>query len=235
MYWNKKLDNEIYSFPTNFIFGYGSLINDTSRNSNCEFIHEAIPARISPEFGYRRVWNYKNPTSQMYALGLESCLDSTKASTINGVIFPVIEKDLHKFNERELNYSLKEIPKKMIETLSWIKIPEKSNIWTYIPILNKSKSDYDSGSNSENTSRADYENPICQSYIDLCLEGCLKYGEDFATEFLDTTFSWNQDWINDRLIPRRPWIYQPLYNKIDTLLQNNPQSQAYFDHRKIRA
>ena len=45
MYWNTKLKNEIYSNPTNFIFGYGSLINDSSRNSNCEFIHEAIPAR----------------------------------------------------------------------------------------------------------------------------------------------------------------------------------------------
>ena len=70
----------------------------------------------------------------MYALGLEPCLDSTKSATINGVIFPVIEKDLHIFNERELNYSLKEIPKKMIETLSWINIPKESNIWTYIPI-----------------------------------------------------------------------------------------------------
>lgn len=232
MYWNKKLNNEIYSSPTNFIFGYGSLINDTSRNSNCEFIHEAIPARISPQFGYRRVWNYKNPTSQMYALGLEPCLDSNNnKATINGVIFPVIEKDLHKFNERELNYSLKEIPKKMIETLSWINIPEKSNIWTYIPILNS----YDSQSQNIYKARADYENPICQSYIDLCLEGCLKYGEDFATEFLDTTFGWNQYWINDRLLPRRPWIYQPIYMKIDTLLQNNPQSQSYFMDRKIRA
>lgn len=224
MYWDTKLKNEIYSNPTNFIFGYGSLINDTSRNSNCEFIHEAIPSRISSTFNYRRIWNYKNPTSQMYALGLEKCQNPTQASTINGVIFPVIEPDLHKFNERELNYILTEIPKNMIQTLSWINIPTKSKIWTYIPI------------NSDNKDiSATYENPICQSYIDLCLEGCLKYGEDFAKEFLDTTFGWNQHWINDRLLPRRPWIHQPLYMKIDRLLCNNKQSQNYFNQRKIRA
>lgn len=228
MYWNKKLLNEIYSNPTNFIFGYGSLINDISRNSNCESVHEAIPVRISSEFNYRRIWNYKNPTSQMCALGLELCSDTIEASTINGVIFPVIEKELHKFNERELNYRLIEIPKNMIETLSWINIPTRSKIWTYVPILN-----YDT--NIQSNFRADYENPICQSYIDLCLEGCLKYGEDFAIEFLDTTFGWNQYWINDRLLPRRPWIHQPLYMKIDTLLNSSEKSKNHFIKRKIRS
>lgn len=224
MYWNTKLKNEIYSNPTNFIFGYGSLINDSSRNCNCEFIHEAIPARISHEFNYRRIWNYKNPTSQMFALGIEKCNENIKPSTINGVIFPVIENDLHKFNERELNYILKEIPKNMIETLSWINIPKSSKIWTYVPNIN-----------SSNNNRAHYDNPICQSYIDLCLEGCLKYGEDFAKEFLDTTFGWNEHWINDRLLPRRPWIHQPLYMKIDNLLNNNPKTENYFIQRKIRS
>mgnify|MGYP007000463906 len=65
--------------------------------------------------------------------------------------------------------------------------------------------------------------------------GCLKYGEDFAIEFLDTTFGWNQYWINDRLLPRRPWIHQPLYMKIDNLLIKNNHSQHYFNQRKIRA
>lgn len=224
MYWNTKLENEIYSYPTNFIFGYGSLINDTSRNTNCEFIHEAIPARISHEFNYRRIWNYKNPTSQMFALGIEKCNENISPSTINGVIFPVIENDLNKFNERELNYTLKEIPKNMIETLSWVNIPKNSKIWTYVPNIN-----------SSNNNRAHYDNPICQSYIDLCLEGCLKYGEDFAKEFLDTTFGWNEYWINDRLLPRRPWIHQPLYMKIDTILNFSEKSKNYFIERKIRS
>ena len=57
----------------------------------------------------------------------------------------------------------------------------------------------------------------------------------FAEEFLDTTFGWNQHWINDRLLPRRPWIHQPLYMKIDSLLNNNKQSEKYFNQRKIRA
>jgi len=30
--------------------------------------------------------------------------------------------------------------------------------------------------------------------------------------------AWSGYWVNDRLLPRRPWVYQPLSRKIDTVL-----------------
>ena len=59
---------------------------------------------IIDEYGIIKIPHHK------CALGIEECNENIKPSTIC-VIFPVIENDLHKFNERELNYILKEILK----------------------------------------------------------------------------------------------------------------------------
>ena len=40
--------------PTQFIFGYGSLINSASRNSTAGKTVPAIPVRVSAAFGYIR-------------------------------------------------------------------------------------------------------------------------------------------------------------------------------------
>ena len=45
-----------------------------------------------------------------------------------------------------------------------------------------------------------------------------RQGEDFAVEFLHTTGLWSKYWLNDRQVPRRPWLYQSRYKTIDNLL-----------------
>ena len=55
--------------PTQFIFGYGSLINSTSRNSTVGKIIPAIPVRVSAAFGYLRAWDDRS-TSEFTSLGL---------------------------------------------------------------------------------------------------------------------------------------------------------------------
>ena len=66
-FWGSKL-----TLPKDFIFGYGSIINDESRcNNNQLKIFDVIPARISADLGYRRTWNYRCFTSKFTALGLE--------------------------------------------------------------------------------------------------------------------------------------------------------------------
>jgi hypothetical protein len=47
-WWGRKLPNA----PTQFIFGYGSLINTASRNSTAGAATVAIPVRVSAAFGY---------------------------------------------------------------------------------------------------------------------------------------------------------------------------------------
>ena len=57
-WWGEKLPDQ----PTQFIFGYGSLMNSTSRAATAGEPVPAIPARISASFGYARAWNIRSPS-----------------------------------------------------------------------------------------------------------------------------------------------------------------------------
>jgi hypothetical protein len=67
--------------------------------------------------------------------------------------------------------------------------------------------------------------PIVQSYVDICVNGCLEVealyraATGYVQEFIKTTTGWNKYWVNDRLYPRRPFIYVPNASKIDQALQ----------------
>jgi hypothetical protein len=78
-WWGRKLPN----IPTQFIFGYGSLINTQSRNSTAGAPIPAIPVRVSAAFGYIRTWNDRSP-SGFTALGLRKTNPGENAATING-------------------------------------------------------------------------------------------------------------------------------------------------------
>ena len=75
--------------------------------------------------------------------------------------------------------------------------------------------------------------PILQTYIDVCLSGCLEHGEDFAKEFIATTFLWTPFWLNEREIARRPWLHQKSYVKIDQMLSDG--LPTHFPHRKLES
>ena len=56
---------------------------------------------------------------------------------------------------------------------------------------------------------------ILQSYVDICVNGCLEYGLDFLRRFVHTTGNWSRYWLNDRIIARRAWTHEKNYNIID--------------------
>jgi hypothetical protein len=68
---------------------------------------------------------------------------------------------------------------------------------------------------------------MVQSYVDICINGCLELEalyrrakeEAFTEEFIRTTSGWNAYWVNDRLYPRRPFIYAPNATAIDKALK----------------
>ena len=74
---------------------------------------------------------------------------------------------------------------------------------------------------------ASVEHPIVQSYVDVCLNGCLEIEAmyplakqaSFAEQFITTTGNWGPPWINDRIHPWRPFLYVPRAWAIDALLQ----------------
>jgi hypothetical protein len=209
--------------PTQFIFGYGSLINAASRNSTVGRVVPAIPVRVSAAFGYLRAWDDRS-SSGFTALGLRKPNANESASTINGVLYPVEGGDMAKYDIREQGYKRVEVPRDEIEAVSWQQLPMTGRIWVYIPV----KADGEPG---VGLPAASAQFPLLQSYIDVVVEGALDYGETFARELLETTSDWSQYWLNDRELARRPWVYSPASSQVDQLLMETPAAAAKFHWR----
>lgn len=236
----------------NFLFGFGSIINTKSRLGSDPKSRNAFACRIKAEFGYVREWNFQASTSKICALGLRKTLPKEKGATINGVLFSAPD-DMTAFDQRENGYMRVRVPLNHVEILtSWNPLPKDASVYIYVPYAPKVVAKYGkdpvtglprcSGpippKNLEQTEEAglglmppsvDY--PILQTYIDICILGCLEYGEAFASEFIQTTFLWSRYWLNERELARRPWLHQSRYVEIDNLLrQHLPQ---YFRCRKL--
>lgn len=213
-WWGVKLKDQ----PTQFIFGYGSLINSASRDSTVGKKIPAIPARVSAAFGYIRTWNDRS-LSGFTALGLRKPSAGEKASTINGVVYAVDGDDMAKYDVREKGYARVEVPRDDIEAVSWQRLPETGRIWVYIPAV-------PNGQPGVGLPAANAEYPILESYIDVVVEGGLEYGEDFARELIETTSDWSDYWLNDRELARRPWVRDPESAEVDQLLMSSPDAAA---------
>ena len=195
-----------------YLFGYGSLINDESRRSTCKNSSGSIPVQISKDFKYRRVWKYRSFNSNYTALTLEK-VSLKKASTINGVLFQVSEKDINDFDNREQGYTKINIPIKYINTYQGFNnnlLPDTDNVYTYI-------------SNNNNFKKASKAYPLKQNYIDTCIIGCLNYGDEFVLDFLNNTHKWSKYWINNRNTNLLNVNKVRTYYKIDNLLHKNPK------------
>ncbi len=208
-FWGRRLPDQ----PTQFIFGYGSLINTASRNSTASKPTIAIPVRVSADFGYIRSWNDR-AGSGFTALGLRRPADGEAAMTINGVLYGVEGDDMSAFDARERNYTRVEVPLSQIEPVSWQRPPESGHVWVYVPVV----AGQPPGVGLRLPSA---EFPMVQSYIDVVIEGGLEYGPDFAREIIATTKDWSEYWLNDRPIARRPWVYDPKSSAVDRLLRDS--------------
>ena len=206
--------------PTQFLIGYGSLIDADSRAGTAGARLEAVPVRVSADFGGRRVWNLV-AGSGFTALGLEPGRADVPAETINGVLFPVDGPTLAKFDRREAGYDRVAVPNALIQSLSWMGLPQAGTAFIYVPKPGARGAAPDTG------------HPIVQSYVDLVLSGALPYGEPFAREVIETTFGWDTFWLNDRPFARRPWSANPSAGTIDRLLATTPPAQAAFPQRLL--
>jgi len=195
----------------NFIIGYGSLINLQSLRRTLPQIGYSLPVRVH---GFKREWNAREDVTVSFSttyLGIT--ID--KKSSFNGVIFEIEESELERMDAREFLYDRKEVNKDSIEILGGdFCLNETEKVWIYV---------------TKTPKEVIREFPLIQSYVDVCVFGCLEIEEEFslqgfAKEFLNSTYSWSVHWINDRVYPRSPHIYQPRAFKIDELLFNNLNS-----------
>lgn len=210
-FWGRKLPGQ----PTEFIFGYGSLINSESRNATAGRPILAIPVRVSAAFGYVRSWTIRSQ-SGFTALGLRKLGPGEDGTTINGVLYPVQGNDIDAYDAREEGYVRVRVPLDQIEALSWLRLPEQGNVWAYVPV----RAGQEPGAE---LLPPNSEFPVLQSYLDVVLEGGLEYGTEFAQEIVATTKDWSKYWLNDRQMARRPWVFDKRAAAVDKLLTSVPQ------------
>lgn len=195
------------SQPNQFIFGYGSLVESQSRARTSPSALYAFPANVA---GIKRGWFDQVGGVSLSCTYLGAVRDEN--FNCNGVIFQVSQQQLDAFDQRETGYNRERIDQKDITMLNGSKSAPEGNIWFY---ANKEKR------------YASPECPIVQSYVDICLNGCLELeatypaakDATFAETFLKTCTDWTKYWVNDRIYPRRAFIYAPNASKIDQLIQ----------------
>ena len=117
---------------TNFLIGFGSLLQTASRRRSNHAAVDAAPCRIKSEFGFVREWNFRAPTAQICALGLRRVEEGEVGATINGVCFPAPD-DLSEFDQRENGYQRVQVPREMVELLGWQTLPSNACIFVYVP------------------------------------------------------------------------------------------------------
>ena len=214
---------------TDYIFGYGSIVNSESRASSGAHGPVAT-AELLSSFGWRRSWNFRKNTG-FTALGLQRApVDGVRVG-VCGVVFAV-EEHMSAFDEREVGYKRVQVPASELELRGWgtpadpgclqsaeqvVELQRSLDsgaavVWTYIP-------------EQDCTFEADSDHPICQTYVDAVLGGCLDCGgEAMAAEMVASTVGWSEHFLNDVPMSRRPWLHRrPDYGTIDRVLEEHSE------------
>ena len=151
------------------IFGYGSLINNKTRQITLKKKTKSIPVIFNdPKF--TRKWiclKKKNKNNSRSVLTLHKKKNSKK--NINGILFPIDNnKLLKRLNKRETSFNLIKLNSNYFKSHNNKKIPKK-DIYSYI-------------------SKQKYKKPnktckVNQYYIDVVIDGSLKFGKSFTNKF----------------------------------------------------
>lgn len=196
----------INSHSQQYIIAYGSLIETASKNATDRHSGENKPVWIEH---YQRGW---------FSKGLSNGLSTTylgviksKKAHFNGTLFNLPSPNSFKnYDAREKYYCRVLVSPQDIHLLTGKKLPQ-GQFWIYElkpELLAPPSARY----------------PIVESYVDIFLAGCLEIEKkyhlrNFSAACVNTTSDWSLHWVNDRIYPRRPTVYQPKAVAIDRLLQ----------------
>lgn len=186
------------------LLGYGSLMNTESRQRTTPRAGPSLPVRVT---GFQRAWNTRG-SSLVATTFLGATMDPE--GRFNAALYTLPgEDEIRTTDARESGYCRTLVAAGQIEMLG-PNIKPGGQIWIYTV-------------QAERAHAPDQDFPIVQSYVDVFLGGCLTIGaehglNDFASECVTTTHDWSAHWVNDRIMPRRPFAHQPLAIKIDGVL-----------------
>ena len=195
-------------YKKKYIFGIGSLVNSNSRKITLKKNTNSIPVILKNK-NYNRIWtclSKKKTFSNHSVLNLIKKYNKNN-KVINGVLIPVNNKLLNLLDKRESRYKRIKINRKFFKTYKNKKIP-KGTIYAY------SSKNYN------------YPNKTCklkQSYMDVTIDGFLKYDKNFAKKF-KTKIKKNYTY-NDRnnKIKYKNYNYKKKldYKNIDKIIKEN--------------
>lgn len=189
-----------------YIIGYGSLMNENSLHTSVKEVDVIEPIRVN---GFLRSFNFN---VDIYGLktSMLSVVEDPKLQ-MNAVLIGIDKEELTSLDKRESGYCRKEVSKKDLTFYNDVNISSLDGpVWIYVAEANPEHA------------KDDFKVP--QSYVDVFLSGCFDIEErhalvDFAKECVLTTHGWDEkQFINDRIHPRRPWVYHPMAMQIDKLL-----------------
>lgn len=194
-----------------FSVGYGSLMEEASRLRTAPNTGQALPALVT---GFERSFN-----SLGSSIGFSTTylgVTPNSSATMTAAVYQVFRlEDVLSTDEREANYCRQAVAPENIRLLDGSDVLVDAQYWIYV-----NKPDY--------RAPASERMPLVQSYIDIFLTGCqqlaqkaIRFEGNFVVECLRSTKGWSTHWVNDRLYPRRPFIYQPNAGFIDRLLSEH--------------
>lgn len=197
---------------TQYIVGYGSLMETASKERSTPDAGPNHPVLVK---GYQREWNTKGDEIGFSTTYLGVTIDD--AATMNAAIYitPKVS-DITATDKREVYYCRNAVSVDAITMLDGTTMQGDSQIWVY---YNKPDSRVPPSARW----------PIVQSYVDIFINGCMELqaqvttpvgNASFAEQCVLTTNGWSQHWVNDRIYPRRPFIYRKGAGKIDQLLHD---------------
>jgi len=190
-----------------YVVGYGSLMEGASKRMTEPDAGINLPVMVT---GFQRSWSTHGSKYPTTYLGVRP---SEAARMAAALYRSFLEDGKLGSDAREISYCRAPVEPASIEMLDGSVVPSPAEIWIYV--------------NKPETLAPPNENyPIVQSYVDIFITGCLELqarvtdpGVDFVAECVRTTNGWSKHWVNDRPMPRRPYIYQPRAGEIDEHLK----------------
>ena len=137
-----------------FIFGYGSFLESRSRVMTSPSALYASPVNV---VGIQRGWFGRVVSASLSPTYLGAISDPN--FNCNGVIFKVSQQELEALDNHESGYKRERLDQKNIAMLDGSKSAPEGDIWFYAVTEKRFASP---------------EFPIVQSYVDICLNGCLE-------------------------------------------------------------
>eukprot|EP00401_Gymnodinium_catenatum_P025893 CAMPEP_0117612670 /NCGR_PEP_ID=MMETSP0784-20121206/83066_1 /TAXON_ID=39447 /ORGANISM="" /LENGTH=828 /DNA_ID=CAMNT_0005416227 /DNA_START=273 /DNA_END=2759 /DNA_ORIENTATION=- len=173
---------------------------------------EGIPCRLSKEAGLRRTHGMiHDGILPSTACALADAAPDGEPRDVVGILYPAPNgwaassgeprepEDDWRLEFYNAKHHRVEVQCEQITVLrAWTHVPEGARIFAYVCSAPQPPS---------------FHHPISQQILDMLLGECLQsHGEDLCQEYVDTTDTWvlpdgSAYFLNDRNLPRRPWVH----------------------------